>query len=67
MEVKNLGIWYQQIPSGVVVNPLGKIVVPKEHNGSKYVVINRKMVVLSNNKIPKLDYKSAMEFKKIFC
>lgn len=67
MKATALGIWYQQIPSGIVVNPLGEIVEPKEHNGSKYVVINRKMVVVSNPKIPKLDYKAAMEFKEIFC
>lgn len=65
MKATNLGIWYMQIPSGIVVNPLGEAVVPKEHHGSKYVVVNRKMKAIS--KLPKLDYKSAMEFKEIFC
>ena len=66
MNVTNLGIWYQQIPSGIIVNPLGKIVEPKTHKGSKYVVINRKQVAVSNQKLPKLNYKEAMNFKKIF-
>jgi hypothetical protein len=65
MTVTNLGIWYRKIPSGVVVNPLGEIVQPKFHNGSFYVVVNRKMKAIS--KLPQLDYKSAMEFKSIFC
>lgn len=64
MKATNLGIWYRQIPSGVVVNPLGEIVQPKFHNGSFYVVVNRKMKAVS--KLPQLDFKSAIEFKKIF-
>lgn len=64
MKATNLGIWYRQIPSGVVVNPLGEIVQPKFHHGSFYVVVNRKMKAVS--KLPQLDYKSAMEFKNIF-
>ena len=30
-----LGLWYQQIPNGYVVNPLGEVVEPKEHNSIK--------------------------------
>lgn len=65
MKATALGIWYQQIPSRVVVNPLGVIIEPKCHKGSFYVVVNRKMKVVS--KLPKLDYAAAMEFKKVFC
>ena len=65
MKVTNLGIWYRQIPSGVVVNPLGEIVKPKFHNGSFYVVVNRKMKAVS--KLPQLNYKQAMDFKEVFC
>ena len=60
-----LGLWYQQIPNGYVVNPLGEVVEPKEHNGSKFVLRERKRFAVS--KLTKLDYKAAMEFKKIFC
>lgn len=65
MKAINLGIWYIQIPSGIIVNPIGKIVEPKEHHGSKYVVVNRKMRAIS--KLPHLDYSEAMRFKEIFC
>lgn len=65
MKVTNLGIWYVQIPSGIVINPLGEIVEPKEHHGSKYVVVNRK--IKSVSKLPHLNYSDAMEFKEIFC
>ena len=65
MKATNLGIWYVQIPSNIIVNPLGEIVTPKEHKGSKYVVVNRKYRTVSN--LPKLDYKAAMRFKEIFC
>ena len=60
-----LGLWYQQIPNGYVVNPLGEVVEPKEHNGSKFVLRERKRFAVS--KLTKLDYRAAMEFKKIFC
>jgi len=65
MKATNLGVWYWQIPSGVIVNPLGEIIEPKVHHGSKYVVVNRKMKAVS--KLPKLDYEAAMNFKNIFC
>ena len=65
MKATNLGIWYVQIPSNIIVNPLGEIVTPKEHKGSKYVVVDRKYRTVSN--LPKLDYKAAMRFKEIFC
>lgn len=64
MKATGLGIWYVQIPSGVVVNPLGEIVEPKVHNGSNFVLVNRVRVAIS--KMPKLDKKAAMEFKKVF-
>lgn len=64
MKATNLGIWYVQIPNGHVVNPLGEVVVPKIHNGSKFVLIDRKRVAVS--KLPKLNYADAMEFKNIF-
>ena len=54
-----------QIPSNIIVNPLGEVVTPKEHKGSKYVVVDRKYRTVSN--LPKLDYKAAMRFKEIFC
>lgn len=66
MKVTNLGIWYQRIPSGIIVNPLGEIVQPKLHNGSWYVVIKRKPVAVSNPRIPKLTQERVMEFKRIF-
>jgi len=59
-----LGLWYMQIPSKFVVNPLGEIIEPKYHNGSWYVVINRKPKAISG--LPKLDYQDTMEFKKVF-
>ena len=65
MKATNLGIWYVQIPSNIIVNPLGEVVTPKEHKGSKYVVVDRKYRTVSN--LPKLDYKAAMRFKEIFC
>jgi hypothetical protein len=64
MKATNLGLWYVQIPYGWVVSPQGEIIEPKEHNGSKFVWINRKRKPIS--KLPKLDYSAAMEFKKIF-
>jgi len=64
MKATSLGIWYVQIPSGIVVNPLGEIVEPKRHNGSRYVVVNRKMKAVS--KLPRLNYSDAMNFKEIF-
>jgi hypothetical protein len=64
MKATNLGLWYMQIPSGLIVNPLGETVEPKVHNGSKFVLINRKRVAIS--KLPKLNFNDAMEFKKIF-
>jgi hypothetical protein len=65
MKATNLGIWYVQIPLQFVISPQGEVVEVKEHNGSKFVWVNRKRKVISS--IPKLDYKAAMEFKKIFC
>ena len=65
MKATNLGIWYVQIPSGIVVNPLGEVITPKDHKGSKYVVVDRKYKSVSN--LPKLDYQEAMLFKEIFC
>lgn len=65
MNVTILGIWYVQIPNGCIVNPMGEVVEPKEHNGSKFVLINRVRKPIS--KLPKLDYEAAMYFKKIFC
>lgn len=60
-----LGIWYVQIPNMIVVNPMGEVVTPKVHNGSKFVLIDRKRKPIS--KLPKLDYKAAMKFKGVFC
>ena len=65
MKVTNLGIWYQQIPSMIIVNPLGEIVQPKFHNGSWYVVVNRKPKSVS--KLTKLNKEQAMAFKEVFC
>ena len=59
-----LGLWYVQIPYGFVISPQGEVVEVKEHNGSKFVWVNRKRKAISS--MPKLDYKTAMEFKKIF-
>jgi len=64
MKATNLGLWYQQIPYGWVVNPQGEVIEPKEHNGSKFVWIDRKRIPIS--RLPKLDYQAAMEFKRIF-
>jgi hypothetical protein len=64
MKATALGIWYQQIPNGYVVNPMGEVIEPKVHNGSIYVLVNRKRMAIS--KITKLDYYDAMEFKKVF-
>lgn len=65
MKATNLGIWYMQIPSMVVVNPLGEIVEAKIHNGSKFVLIDRKRFAVS--KLTKLDRAAAMAFNKVFC
>jgi len=65
MKATSLDIWYVQIPSGIVVNPLGVIVEPKTHKGSRYVVVNRKMKAVS--KLPRLNYSDVMNFKEIFC
>ena len=65
MKATNLGIWYQQIPNGHVVNPMGEVIEPKEHNGSMFVLVKRKRKPIS--KLPKLDYLEAMRFKEIFC
>lgn len=64
MKATNLKLWYMQIPSGIVVNPLGEIIEPKTHNGSRFVLIERKRVAVS--KLPKLNYVDAMKFKEIF-
>jgi hypothetical protein len=65
MKATSLGLWYMQIPSGLIVNPLGVIIEPRFHNGSWYVVKNRKPIAISG--LPKLDYQSAMDFKEVFC
>jgi hypothetical protein len=65
MKATALGIWYVQIPSNIVVNPLGEVVTPKCHKGSKYVVVDRKYQSVSS--LPKLDYSNAIRFKEIFC
>jgi hypothetical protein len=65
MKATPLGLWYMQIPSGLIVNPLGVIIEPRFHKGSWYIVKNRKTVAISG--LPKLDYKDAMEFKNVFC
>ena len=65
MKVTNLGIWYMQIPSKIIVNPLGEIVEPSVHNGSKFVLIKRDRKAIS--KLPKFNYEQAMKFKEIFC
>ena len=64
MKATNLGIWYQQIPSMIVVNPLGEIVAIKEHNGSKFVLRDRKRFAVS--KLTKLNKEQAMAFKEVF-
>lgn len=64
MKATDLGIWYMQIPSGIIVDCWGNIIEPKEHNGSKFVLRDRKRFAIS--KLPKLDYNAAMEFKKVF-
>ncbi len=64
MKATNLGIWYQQIPSGIIVNPMGEIIESKVHNGSKFVLIDRIRKPIS--KLPKLNYEDAMKFKEIF-
>ena len=64
MKATNLGIWYQQIPNGHVINPMGEVVEPKVHNGSIFILKNRKRVPIS--KLPKLNYEEAMNFKDIF-
>lgn len=64
MKATNLHLWYMQIPSGIVVNPLGEVIEPKVHNGSKFVLIDRKRVAIS--RLPKLNYREAMKFKEIF-
>lgn len=65
MKATALGLWYVQIPSGVIVNPLGEIIEPRVHSGSKFILKERKRVAVS--KLPKLDYNAAMEFKNVFC
>lgn len=65
MKATALGIWYQQIPYGYVVNPQGEVVEVKEHNGSKFVWVKRKRKPIS--KLPQLDYPAAMRFKEVFC
>ena len=65
MKATALGIYYQQIPGGWVVSPQGEVLEVKEHNGSKFIYVNRKRKPIS--KLPKLDKKAAMEFKEIFC
>ena len=64
MKATALGIWYRQIPYGFIINPQGKVVQPKEHNGSIFVWHKRKRKPVS--KIPKLNYMDAINFKKIF-
>lgn len=64
MKATALGIWYVQIPSGLVINPMGEVVEPKVHNGSTFILKDRKRVPVS--KLPHLNYTSAIEFKQIF-
>lgn len=64
MKATALGIYYVQIPYGYVINPQGEVLEVKEHNGSKFVWVDRKRKPIS--KIVKLDYNAAMEFKKVF-
>ena len=42
MKATALGIWYVQVPLHFVISPQGEVVDPKEHNGSKFVWVNRK-------------------------
>jgi hypothetical protein len=42
MKATALGIWYVQILLHFVVSPVGEVIEPKEHNGSKFVWVNRK-------------------------
>ena len=65
MKATALGIYYQQIPGGWVISPQGEVLEVKEHNGSKFIYVNRKRKPIS--KLPKLDKKAATEFKEIFC
>ena len=65
MKATALGLWYVQIPSRIIVNPLGEIIEPRVHSGSKFILKERKRVAVS--KLPKLDYNAAMEFKNVFC
>lgn len=60
-----LGLWYVQIPNIFVINPMGEVVEPKVHNGSRFVLINRNRVPVS--KLPHLNYTEAMKFKEICC
>ena len=60
-----LGLWYVQIPNIFVINPMGEVVEPKVHNGSRFVLINRNRVPIS--KLPHLNYQEAIKFKEIFC
>jgi len=64
MKATALGVWYMQIPSGLIINPIGAIIEPKHHKGSWYVVKNRKPVAIS--KLPQIDRKNTMELKEIF-
>jgi len=48
MKATNLGIWYVQIPLQFVISPQGEVVEVKEHNGSKFVWVNRKRKVISS-------------------
>ena len=64
MKATSLGIWYVQIPLHFVISPQGEVVEPKEHNGSKFVWVNRKRKTI--NSMPKLNYNEAMRFKEIF-
>lgn len=59
-----LGIWYVQLPLHFVISPAGDVVEPKEHNGSKFVWVNRKRKTISS--MPKLDCDDAREFKRVF-
>ena len=65
MKATALGIWYKQFPNNYVIDPLGNVVEPKVYKGNRVIIRNRKQVSVS--KLPILDYKSAMDFKEIFC
>ena len=65
MGIIALGLWYVKIPCNQVVNPQGEIIEVKEHNGSKFVWVNRKRKTI--NSLPKLSDEDISNFKEVFC